>query len=242
MKNMKYENNRKKSPKQNIGFYIALVICVVAIAAAAWTTYGSVLKYSDLQPEESEQQSSKDIEAGNEVSGAKYENSSDDESTVTDKDANAGNSENSDESEEIPVKKTALDTTKTAPIEGGAVIKQFSPKNPIQSKTTSDWRTHNGIDISASNGTPVRAMTSGTIKSITNDPMLGNVICVNHVGGYTAYYCGLSDTPVVNEGNAVSTGDTIGYVSNVPSEMLDESHLHFAVMLENEYVDPSTLY
>lgn len=234
MQNMKNEKNKKRSPKQNIGFYISLAICVAAIAAAAWTTYGSVLEYSETTAEDSQQsQNSEDVEAGKDVSGEKYE-SSVQESVEESSEASETSEEN--------VKETVLDTSRTDPIENGTVQKIFSPQNPIESKTTSDWRVHNGIDITASEGTPVRAITSGTVKSITNDPLLGNVICINHVGGYTAYYCGLSDTPVVNEGNTVSTGDTIGYVASVPCEMLDESHLHLAVMLENEYIDPAKLY
>lgn len=238
MKNMKNERNEKKSPKKNAGFYIALAICVVAIAAAAWTTYGSVLEYSDLQQETSEQESSENIQAGKDVKGEKYESSAADESS----EEPSENSDDDTESSDVQASETALDTTRVQPVENGKVIKTFSPQNPIYSKTTSDWRTHNGIDIAASEGTPVRAVTSGTVKSISKDPMLGNIICINHIGGYTAYYCGISDTPVVNEGNIVSTGDTIGYISTVPSEMLDESHLHLAVMLENEYIDPETLY
>ncbi|MDD6489387.1 MAG: M23 family metallopeptidase [Clostridia bacterium] len=238
MKNMKNERNEKKSPKKNAGFYIALAICVVAIAAAAWTTYGSVLEYSDLQQESSEQESSENIEVGKDVKGEKYESSAADESSEEPSENSVENSESSDTETSEP----SVDTTKTPPVENGKIIKNFSPQNPVYSKTTSDWRTHNGIDIAASEGTPVRAITSGTVKSISKDAMLGNVICITHIGGYTAYYCGISDTPVVSEGNIVSTGDTIGYVSTVPSEMLDESHIHLAVMLENEYIDPETLY
>ena len=237
MKNMKNERNEKKSPKKNAGFYIALAICVVAIAAAAWTTYGSVLEYSDLQQESSEQESSENIEAGKDVKGEKYDNST----TESSVEPSENSTENSNESD-VEASETAVDTTRVPPIENGDVIKAFSPQNPIYSKTTSDWRIHNGVDIGASEGTPVRAITSGTVKSISKDAMLGNVICINHIGGYTAYYCGISETPVVAEGNIVSTGDTIGYVSAVPYEMLDESHLHLAVMLENDYIDPTTLY
>lgn len=242
MQNMKNEKNRKKSPKQNIGFYISLAICVVAIAAAAWTTYGSVLEYSESQTENSQQSSdSSNIAAGEEISGEKYESSAENSVDNSSEEKSEQFSKASEISEES-AKETMLDTSRTAPIENGKIQKIFSPQNPVQSITTSDWRTHNGIDITASEGTPVRAITSGTVKSITNDTLLGNIICINHIGGYTAYYCGLSDTPVVSEGNTVSTGDTIGYVASVPCEMLDESHLHLAVTLENEYIDPSTLF
>lgn len=248
MKNMKYERNKKRSPKQNAGFYVSLAICVAAIAAAAWTTYGSVLDYTntEIEPENSQKsQVSDNKEVNNEISGEKYENSQKEISNTENSNKqqeSSAETENTPQTSTEPVQQTVLETKRTSPIENGKVQKTFSPQNPIQSKTTSDWRTHNGIDIAASKGTPVRAMTSGTVKSITKDTLFGNIICINHIGGYVAYYCGLSDTSVVSEGNVVSTGDTIGYVDSIPCEILDESHLHFAVTLENEYIDPTKLY
>ena len=83
---------------------------------------------------------------------------------------------------------------------------------------------------------------SNTVKSVYNDVMLGNVVCVEHIGGYTAYYCGLTDTPNVSEGDIVYAGDTVGYVGIVPLEMLDESHLHLEVQKNGEYIDPVKLF
>ena len=54
--------HKTKSKTKNTGFYIALAICIVTIAAAAWTTYGSVVEY--YQPQ--------DVHTGNEVSGEPY--------------------------------------------------------------------------------------------------------------------------------------------------------------------------
>ncbi len=237
MQNMKKERNKRKSPRQNVGFYIALGICIVAIAAAAWTTYGSVLEYSVSEKENQSltSENSGNVAADKEVSGEKYEKS----------DSNPKAEESSADSNtpsEGSTEETVLDTSRTAPIENGKIQKIFSPQNPIKSVTTSDWRTHNGIDITASEGTPVRAITSGNVTSVKNDPLLGNVITINHIGGYIACYCGVSDTTVVKEGDTVSKGDTIGYVSCVPCEMLDKSHLHLTVSFEGEYIDPSTLY
>ena len=36
----------KKSGKRNKGFYIALGVCLIAVGAAAWTTYSSVSNYT----------------------------------------------------------------------------------------------------------------------------------------------------------------------------------------------------
>ena len=255
-----YKNYKnQKSPKKNVGFYIALSICMVTVAAAAWTTYGSVMDYSELAEESSEQ--SAEVKVDKDVSGEKYESqaeASDDsdeesiESLAEESEDFDDDSEESDEPGAEPPQnlqeeseetvETAVDTSRTSPIEKGKIIKKFSPNNPIQSKTMSDWRTHSGVDISASKGTPVRAITGGTVKMIYKDALLGNVIAVEHTGGFTAYYCGLTDTPVVKTGNIVSTGDTIGYVGTVPGEILDESHLHLEIKSDSDLIDPTTIF
>ena len=219
----KNEFDKRKSFKSNIGFYIALTICIVTIAAAAWTTYGSVAEYNS-QIQETTSLPSEDVEVNNDVSGQNYESSI------------------SESTEPSLVVEESRDTSPRPPFENCTIIKKFSPKAPVKSVTTSDWRTHRGIDISAKSGEAVHAVRNGTVKSVYNDVMLGNVVCVEHIGGYTAYYCGLTDTPNVSEGDIVYAGDTVGYVGIVPLEMLDESHLHLEVQKNGEYIDPVKLF
>lgn len=52
---------------------------------------------------------------------------------------------------------------------------------------------------------------------------------ISHSGGYEAYYCGLGDTTLVSAGDSVYPGQDIGSVKEIPSEVLDASHLHFGV-------------
>lgn len=243
MKDMKHEKKEKRSAKQNIGFYISLAICIAAIVGAAWTTYGSILEYTEpiAEDEESIDKEQSDTTVVDlEISDEEYENSAN--GSLEESSEQSSEISDTSDSDEESAYQTVADTTVVSPIENGEIQKIFSPDELIESKTTSDWRTHNGIDISASEGTPVLAITSGTVVSVTKDNMLGNIICINHIGGYTAYYCGVSDTTVVSEGSVVSAGDTIGYVASVPCEMLDESHLHLAVTLDDEYIDPSSLF
>lgn len=261
-KNTRDGNSKKKqkSPKKNAGFYIALAICMVTVAAAAWTTYGSVMDYNELAEESSEASEHSDVKTANEVSGEKYQTDSAGEtqksSTETDEQSLPQSSETVQESSEVgayppknkkedsdvSILETVVDTSRRMPIENGKLIKKFSPNNPIRSKTMSDWRTHDGADIAASKGTPVRAITGGTVKMIYKDALLGNVTVIEHTGRFTAYYCGLSDTPIAKAGNTVSTGDTIGYVGIVPGEVLDESHLHLEIRKDNELIDPTSVY
>lgn len=245
--NDRNEYEEKKSAKNNTGFYIALAICIVTIAAAAWTTYGSVTEYRQKTAEETSSPAS-EVKVNNDVSGQKYESSvaqipvKDESSEISVEESSSEQSVESSIQESVLVSEVSKVDGPTQPVEKGTIIKIFSPKNPIKSNTTSDWRTHHGIDISAKNGTAVHAVRNGTVKSVYNDPMLGNVICIEHSGGYTAYYCGLTETPVVREGNTVYSGDTIGYIDIVPFEVLDESHLHLEVKKDGEYVDPTKLF
>ena len=244
----KNEFDKRKSFKSNIGFYIALTICIVTIAAAAWTTYGSVAEYNS-QIQETTSLPSEDVEVNNDVSGQNYE-SSITESSVKQQSSMVEVSETvskaessiSESTEPSLVVEASRDTSPRPPFENCTIIKKFSPKAPVKSVTTSDWRTHRGIDISAKSGEAVHAVRNGTVKSVYNDVMLGNVVCVEHIGGYTAYYCGLTDTPNVSEGDIVYAGDTVGYVGIVPLEMLDESHLHLEVQKNGEYIDPVKLF
>ena len=57
--------SNKKSGKSNKGFYIALGVCLIAVGAAAWTTYDSVTKYTT--PQASSQSEAK--KTNNTVSG-----------------------------------------------------------------------------------------------------------------------------------------------------------------------------
>lgn len=242
---IKARNNifkKDKSPKKNTGFYIALAICIVSVAAAAWTTYGSVVEYrgNDESPESSE------LQAGNDVSGEKYEEPSekttesslDEESSAVIIDTSDSESQSDAAAEQANTE--AGEEKLSSPIENGEVLKKYSPKDPLYSKTTSDWRIHKGTDISASEGGAVHSITDGVVKSVEKTAMLGNIICIEY-GDYTIYYCGLTESPVVSKGNNVSSGDTIGYTGIVPGELLDESHIHIEVKKGNEYVDPETL-
>ncbi len=234
---------KNKSVKKNTGFYIALAICIVSVAAAAWTTYGSVVEYSST----GESTESSELQAGNDVSGEKYEQENSDmvtQSSLEEESSDVGSDDTASEStaDTATQANTEAEEKKLSqPIENGRVIKKYSPDDPLFSKTTSDWRIHRGTDISAPEGGAVRSSTDGVVKSVEKSAMLGNTICIEY-GDYDIYYCGLTESPVVSEGNNVSSGDTIGYVGIVPGELLDESHIHIEVKKGKDYVDPETIF
>lgn len=124
----------------------------------------------------------------------------------------------------------------------GEILKAFSVDNLLYSSTLQEWTVHNGVDIKAEKTTVVTAATDGTVKSIKNDPRFGLTVIIEHDGGYKTVYSNLLTAEFVVEGEKVNKGQTIGTVGNSANfEVADESHLHFEILKDGKYVDP-TMY
>lgn len=119
----------------------------------------------------------------------------------------------------------------------------FSKDNLIYSKTMEDWRTHLGIDIPGSIGTPVKAAANGVIEQVKSDEMLGNVVIIRHNDQLKTKYCNLQSDILVKAGDAVDTGTVIGGIGNTAaSEIAEPPHLHFEVLSNGELVNPVDLF
>ncbi len=124
------------------------------------------------------------------------------------------------------------------PVEG-EILREYAKENLVYSTTLDEWITHNGIDIAAEKTTVVKASAAGTIKSIKNDPRYGLTVVIEHVNGYETVYSNLLTAEFVEEGEEVKQGQTIGTVGNTATfEISDESHLHFEILKDDEYIDP----
>lgn len=110
----------------------------------------------------------------------------------------------------------------------------------VKNETLGDWRTHNGIDISAATGTAVTAASDGIVTSVHSDPMWGNVVEVTS-GEVVMTYAGLGDDIAVSVDQQVTAGETLGSVGQIPCELSLEPHLHFDVQVNGDYVDPASL-
>ncbi len=101
------------------------------------------------------------------------------------------------------------------------------------------WRTHDGIDIAAAEGTDVKSMTSGTVTDVYNDPLWGCCVTVDHGNTLSGCYFGLSPELAVSVGDTLNAGDVIGKVGNTADIESDSGpHLHFALKYENRWIDP----
>lgn len=125
------------------------------------------------------------------------------------------------------------------PVEG-EVIREFAKDKLVYSETLGEWITHNGIDIKADKTTVVKASAEGKVSSIKNDPRYGLSIVITHNNGFQTVYANLLTAEFVTEGETVESGQTLGTVGTTSSfEALDDSHLHFEMTKDGEYVDPN---
>lgn len=121
----------------------------------------------------------------------------------------------------------------------GDILKAFSADNLLYSSTLQEWTVHNGIDIKADKASVVSAAADGTIKAIKNDPRYGLTVIIEHENGLKTVYSNLLTSEFVVEGEKVKQGQTIGTIGNSANfEVVDDSHLHFELLKDNEYVDP----
>ena len=126
------------------------------------------------------------------------------------------------------------------PVEGGEALNAYSAGAPVYSETMKDWRIHAGLDLSAQSGETVAACGNGMVLSTYTDPMLGNVVVIQH-GEYDFSYCGLGENFQVAEGDIVTQGQAVGTVAAVPGESADAPHLHLEVQRDGVYLDPEAV-
>ncbi len=124
------------------------------------------------------------------------------------------------------------------PLEGETVA-VFSAWELTYDATLGDWRTHDGIDIQAPAGTSVVSACDGTVLSVEEDSRLGTTVTVDHNNGYVTTYASLQPDPLVVAGDAVTAGSVIGTVGNSSlTESALGAHLHLSVSKDGEPVDP----
>ncbi len=125
---------------------------------------------------------------------------------------------------------------------GTDILKDYNPTTPSYNATMGDWRTHGGVDFKGPDGSQVKSIASGKVTDISDDPMYGTVITVDHGNEVIAKYCGLNkDVTEVKEGDKVKSGQLLGYLGEIPCEKSDVSHLHFEIYYKGENVDPLAL-
>ncbi len=96
-----------------------------------------------------------------------------------------------------------------------------------------------GVDITSTDGKPFEVIASltGTVTSVKDDDLLGQVVEMEHEGDRMTMYASLSEV-TVSEGDELAQGDQIGMSgSNVYSDE-EISKVHFRLMENGEPVNP----
>ena len=118
------------------------------------------------------------------------------------------------------------------PIPNAAVTSPFGRRvHPVLGTV----RTHNGIDLRGSAGTPVRAPAAGEVLIAGVRGGYGNAVLVGHGGDLATFNAHLSSI-LVRPGQSVQAGQVVGLVGS--TGMSTGPHLHFEVRINGTPVDP----
>ena len=122
----------------------------------------------------------------------------------------------------------------------GEIDAAYSVSALVWNPTMQDWRTHDGIDIACDLGTQVKAAANGQITRIYEDDLYGTTVVMTHQNELQSIYSNLAATPAVAVGDHVGVGQVIGAVGDTAlGEAGQVCHLHFAMLLDGESVDPT---
>ena len=98
------------------------------------------------------------------------------------------------------------------------------------------WRSHDGMDIGAPHGTPIRAPAAGRVMRVERQLGYGLVVEVSHGSGVRTRYAHLSAARVT-VGQRVTGGAIIAAVGS--SGLSTGPHLHYEVIVRGTRVDPA---
>ena len=108
------------------------------------------------------------------------------------------------------------------PIEGQIIGRFGTTRNPDSGVLIENV----GIDIRANSGTAVKSVLDGVVSTITYIRGHGNIIIIDHGGGFSTVYAQI-DNITVHENDYVQMGKTIASISIPEDEMF--AKLHFEV-------------
>ena len=95
--------------------------------------------------------------------------------------------------------------------------------------------THTGLDIAATTGTPIKAVSDGTVISAGWAGSYGYLVKASHGNGVETWY-GHTSKMYVSAGESVKAGDVIAAVGSTGNST--GPHLHFEIRINGETVNP----
>ena len=216
--------NKKFGSATGKGYYIALILCAVAIGISGYLYYANQKEDSpQLGGQDISVQATDPVEEDNVPVGV----------TVPD----AQQVVNPTEPKPTVIRKPIQTAS---PLEG-EVVAAYAMDALSYNPTTRDWRTHDGMDLAAEAGTAVLAAADGTVYTVYEDETMGHTVVIRHQDGYVTCYASLGEDVAVAPGDTVKLGQKIGTVGN--SALLESAlgdHIHFSVTRDDEPIDPQS--
>ncbi len=250
------------------GFYIVLLLCIAVVAGTLVfvTTRNAVSRDPDYEAENLSDESGDALAAkdaalnesekladklnGDPVVSVPEEGSDigSPASVNTDTAAKPKDSDKKTEPKENATPEKATPAKSKTPVKqqsflmpvDGEISLEYAMDKLVYSKTLEEWRSHQGIDIAADRGTPVKSVADGVVCDVKNDQFYGISVVIDHENGLKTIYRNLAadDTVIVNQ--KVKQGEIIGSIGNTAiDESSEQSHLHFEVLKDDINQDPN---
>lgn len=235
--------NSKHSKLNGKGFYIALCASIVTVGAAGAYAYHQTADKLKNQLSELPQ-ATEQPEVWHYEDFTEDVNVPKDDVPKTTEETNMQTEPPAETTEPVK-KKTESKPSKSQPFiipMNGEIINPYSNGELVKSVTLNTWKTHDGIDIEGTLGDAVKSMTSGKVTDVKEDPLWGVCVIIDHGNGIEGHYYNLNKMIPVKVGEEVSAGTVIGSIGDTADcEIAENSHLHFGVKKNGDWVDPSTL-
>lgn len=209
---------QKKNSSGNVsgrGYYIALVLCAVAIGLTGFLYYRNAGVKDEILQNPTQQ-----------VVGTQP--NSDVQAVAT------------QPNEQVQPTQLPQKPSKVQSPVNGKTVAEYSMDALSYNQTTRDWRVHDGVDIAAEAGTTVCAAADGEVYTVYEDEAMGMTVVIRHNEGYTTKYACLSQEVAVEAGDTVTAGQKIGTVGD--TALLESqlgAHVHFSVSCNGTVLDPA---
>jgi murein DD-endopeptidase MepM/ murein hydrolase activator NlpD len=246
------------------GFYIVLILCIAIVGVTAvLLSTNSITKQdpnakvipkasgSGLKADAGEKATPPKVDPASVAASAGAKTAKDDKSAVSGAKSNTALNEpkkdaktqqdkaNATDKKPAVVKKSSSPASKFIMPVFGEITFEYAQNKLVYSKTLEDWRTHDGVDLAADRGSPVKAVAEGVITDIKSDPRYGIMVVIDHQNGTKTVYANLASDEMVTPNQKVKQGDVIGAVGTTAAfESSEQTHLHFEVWKNNKLVDP----
>ena len=119
-----------------------------------------------------------------------------------------------------------------APLKYSRITSGFKRRrfHPVQKR----WKSHKGTDYAAPRGTPIMSVGDGVVEKASYTGGNGKYVKIRHNGTYSTQYLHMSKI-LVNKGQRVSQGETIGLVGS--TGLATGPHVCFRFWKNGEQVD-----